>query len=726
MNASAHYGLKFSAPKIVMTKYGEREVRSAQPTEEFWSAWRAGKDALKAAGFGVGKAYDGSGWEVSLWAKTMSSEARQEASEASRATDAVVDVPVPAGQALMPFQRAGIAYALKREGALIGDEMGLGKTIQAIGFANATAPKRILVVAPASLLGNWRNEIKAWQTLDLPIFVIRPNTAFTGKADGWYVINYDIVGRYDAILKSTDWDLMILDECQYLKTRSAKRTLTLLGGSAKDEYGKRVKIEGVAAKRRLALTGTPIMNRPAELFPILHNLDPKRWPTFSSFAKRYCDGQANGFGYDSSGASRLDELNARLRETVMVRRLKAEVLTELPAKRRQIVTLDVEDEETRALVEREVETYERTEKAIAAAAADMARAEVEGDEIAYNTAVGRLKEAQGIAFTEMAKIRHEVAVAKIPAVIEHLKTTTSKVLVFAWHTDVIRALAEALDGDEEKSSGPHRSGGGLFDGKRMDYQLEGECHQAQCDAPGIRTSRQKSSGAFKRVVVITGETKVADRQSIVERFQTDPAIHFFVANIKAAGVGLTLTASSHVVFAELDWTPSSISQAEDRAHRIGQAESVLVQHLVLDGSLDGKMAKMIVRKQAIIDRALDAKVAVTEDLEAPISVEKPVEAAEAKSFDAKKAALTEAAARITADQIAAIHQALRTVAAMDEDRASALNDIGFNKMDTAFGCDLAAKPSLSPRQAAAAMKMIRKYRRQYSVELYEKIFEAAV
>ncbi|KKQ35536.1 MAG: Superfamily II DNA/RNA helicase, partial [Candidatus Nomurabacteria bacterium GW2011_GWB1_37_5] len=90
-----------------------------------------------------------------------------------------------------------------------------------------------------------------------------------------------------------------------------------------------------------------------------------------------------------------------------------------------------------------------------------------------------------------------------------------------------------------------------------------------------------------------------------DSFQSDPNCRLFIGSIKAAGVGLTLTAANTVVFAELDWVPANISQAEDRAYRIGQKQNVLVQHIVLDGSLDARMAELLVMKQAIADRALD-------------------------------------------------------------------------------------------------------------------------
>jgi len=216
------------------------------------------------------------------------------------------------------------------------------------------------------------------------------------------------------------------------------------------------------------------------------------------------------------------------------------------------------------------------------------------------------------------------------------------------------------------------------------------------------------------VVSISGDTPTEKRQDIVKSFQTDPAIRFFVGNIKAAGVGLTLTASSHVVFAELDWTPSAVTQAEDRAHRIGQKENVLVQHIVLDGSLDARMAKILVAKQALIDQALDRQEGPKEFSAETITdsvVVDPVKPKDDRPIP-----------NLSDDQVTAVHQALRTIAAFDSDRARQLNGVGFSKMDTQFGCELAARSRLSPRQAAAGMKLARKYRRQYSGEIYERIF----
>lgn len=151
----------------------------------------------------------------------------QAAIEASRATDANVEIPVPAGLAYLPYQRAGIAYCMERDGALIGDDMGLGKTPQSIGVINADPScRRALVICPASLKLNWLKELKRW--------LVRPMTI--GVAEGGVfpdadivIINFDIVARHRAAIDAIEWDTLIVDEAHYLKNPKAQRTRAVLG-----------------------------------------------------------------------------------------------------------------------------------------------------------------------------------------------------------------------------------------------------------------------------------------------------------------------------------------------------------------------------------------------------------------------------------------------------------------------------------------------------------------
>lgn len=568
------------------------------------------------------------------------------AREASRATDAEIDIPCPDGLAYMPFQKAGIAYAMARPACLIGDEMGLGKTIQAIGVINADPSlRRILVICPASLKINWQREMSRWLTRDLKICIADSQTPVTQAAYANILIsNYDILTKL-TYLPEMEWDLIIADEAHYAKNPKAQRTKAL---------------HALTARRRLLLTGTPITNRPAELFSLIHYLDPETWPKFMPYAIRYCGARRDRWGWDFSGASNLDELQDRLRATILVRRLKKDVLTELPPKRRQVIELPANGHAD--LVARETAAWERSREQTERLRAQVELAKAADDEGAYKAAVARLQEQMGVAFAEMSRLRHETAVAKVPQVIEHLKDVleaNGKICLFAHHHDVVDAIAAAF--------------------------------------PDIS-------------VTLTGRDAQEDRQKAVDAFQADPKVRLFIGSITAAGVGLTLTASSHVVFAELDWVPGNVTQAEDRTHRIGQTNPVLVQHLVLDDSLDAKMAKTIIRKQEVIDAALDDPTS-REILAIPILPASDEKQEPATATTTRKA-LDEAATTITDAQRDAIHACLRSLAGMDPDRARDLNGIGFNRIDGEIGHSLVDAPRLTPRQAALGLRIVKKYHRQ--------------
>ena len=470
----------------------------------------------------------------------------------SRAVSAVVAVPAPAGLAYLPYQLAGINYAQNRKATLIADEMGLGKTIQAIGLINSDpAIRKVLVICPASLKLNWQMEMRKWLVGEQSVELANG----LWPAADIVIINYDVLAKWRTAIDAVDWDLLVVDEAHYVKNPKALRTKLLLG--SKDGS-----VQPIKAARRVFLTGTPIVNRPKELWPLVEALDPQDMGrSFFGFMKRYTnahqiDAGRAGLKWDFSGASNLEELQQRLRSKFMIRRLKADVLTELPAKRRQIIPVQATGAAARA-VEAERAFHAAMEAEAAAARAEAERMRAAGDREGYEAAVARLRNAQSIKFEEMSRLRHQTAVLKIPHVIEHLTECLEgeeKIVCFVHHHDVADALAEAFPG----------------------------------------------------AAVLTGQiSNMAVRQAAVDRFMTDPQCRLFIGSIGAAGVGLTLTVASHVVFAELDWVPGNVSQAEDRCHRIGQRNSVLVQHLVFDASIDARMAKVIVEKQAVIEAAVD-------------------------------------------------------------------------------------------------------------------------
>jgi len=477
--------------------------------------------------------------------------AKKESVVASHAGNIDADFPHPEGLDYLPFQKAGIAYAVKRPNTLFADEMGLGKTIEAIGVINSTSPKRVLVICPASLKLNWQRELIKWLTLPLSVEIangVFPSTDVV-------ILNFEAVKKHQEAIKQVSWDLLIVDEAHYLKSYTAQRTKLILGYEEKGNDFRYHTIKGIAhnAKRKLFLTGTPILNRPVELWPTVHCLDPVTFPNFMTFAKRYCGAEQSKYGWNFSGASNLESLQETLRGSIMIRREKKDVLKELPPKVRQVIELKIDELSHLIVEEKSKESYWKEE----IRKTEQEREESKDNETAYKDAVEKLKELNLAQFTEMALLRHKTALAKAPYVVDFVKEvleSQNQVVVFAHHHDVIEVLRSGL---EEFG-----------------------------------------------VNVLTGENTLEERQAAVDSFQSGKS-RVFVGGIQASGLGITLTAASTVVFAELDWVPGNLTQAEDRCHRLGQRDSVLVYHVVADGSLDARMAKVIVEKQDVADRALN-------------------------------------------------------------------------------------------------------------------------
>lgn len=626
---------------------------------------------------------------ASMHAAALESEKMR---ELSRATTADVEIPCNADMAYLPYQKGGIAYALQRlqpsspvKGVLIGDEMGLGKTIQAIGISNAVPEIRsVLIVCPATPRLNWHREWKKWCVKGLRVEIALGK--IFPKSDV-VIVGYDGLKKFQAQIRSRQWDLLIADEVHRAKNKKAQRSKYLWGyvPSARMAH-KEDPIPPIPTARFVVMSGTPLVNRPIELWPIIEHLDPNGLgKNFFRFAQRFCAAYNNGYGWDFKGASNLGELQDILRGSIMVRRLKSEVLKELPPKRRQVVPveIDADDSEASAAVVAETAAWERAEKNLETARVEMELAKAAEDQNEYAAAVRKLKDAQKIAFNEMSAARKRTAIAKIPYLIEHLEEAvenSGKVVAFVHHHEVMDAIMAHF--------GP------------VAVKIDGRV------------------------------TKPEDRQAAVDRFQTDPTCTLFSGGITAAGEAITLTAASHVVAGELDWRPGIMSQCEDRCHRYGQRDSVFIQHLVLDGSIDARMAKVIVDKQDVIDRALDTKTDT-----APIDPDEPVlpdvssdrglpppsgpraseirkERETAATAESKPWEIAKEAETIGPHQVAAIHNCLKMLAGSDWDRTSELNGVGFNKFDGIIGHSLAEAETLSPRQAALGRKIVAKYKRQ--------------
>lgn len=656
--------LVWSKPREVPTKRGARMLRTAEPNEGFWRAWRAGKEQLKALGISCARNdYEGGKWEVTWWEELPPEVVakRAESVEASRATDAEIDVPAPDGLSYMPFQRAGIRYALLRSGTLIGDEMGLGKTIQAIGVVNAHPEwENVLVVTKASLKVNWWRELRKW----LVSLELRNSVGIVeGKvfpSTNVVVINYDVCAKYKARLHDRAWDAVILDEAHLLKNPQTIRAKAIIGYKPKRNEAAELADSGVPAKVKLALTGTPIENNLKELWTVLWWLDREKFPSVWKLLKLAEDRYAPGVGQLGATNRGLSRLQTFLRENVMIRRLKSEVLVELPPKTRFVT--EFTGDEFEPLIRLERETWEQYEddRIEAQAAVEIAKASDNPND--YFEAVEKLKKVAGIAFTEMARIRHDTAVAKIPRMEEQIRTRLEedrKILVFAHHIEVLERLHAAFPGS----------------------------------------------------VMVHGGHSTDQRDRAVHRFQTEASCPIFFGSIRATGEGLTLTAATHVMFHELDWVPSKMVQCEDRAHRIGQKDNVTVEVCIVDGTIDAKMAKTCVQKADLADKALDARA------KDAVLLEPPPVVTDWKPLTTRKE-MENFALLVTEEQREAIHAGLQSLAGMC-DGARRIDDMGFSKMDVAIGKKLAFSFRLSDRQTVLGAKLVNRYHRQLDARVVE-------
>lgn len=428
----------------------------------------------------------------------------------------------------LPYQRAGIYFMSKlAPRALCAYEPGLGKTVVSSGLINECQDvRKVLVVVPASLRFNWKQELEKW--------VFR-------QLDRLEIVSYDSVWREKNFndLLSESWDLIVFDEAHYLKEQTSKRSQACLALSKK-------------TKRLVALTGTPIKNRIKDLYNIVQIINPKLFPDFNSFGLRYCSGFLQEISifdpkskkrkikkvWNFNGASHVEELQDILRSTIMLRLTKEEALPQLPRKIRQIIEIpaDFKSIKDENKLWREV-----------------------CSEIGYEEAVKSLEDSAGVAFDKMAKVRKQVSLDKSEVVVKYMQDlleSVDKVVLFAHHRDVVTKLFEGL-----QDYNPVKFVGGMSDN---------------------------------------------DKAKAVNSFMNDENCRVFIGNINAAGVGLTLTAASTVVFAEASYVPSDLQQCEDRCCRIGaKTSSVLVQYIVLQNSIDAEMLKKVAKKVEIADRLLE-------------------------------------------------------------------------------------------------------------------------
>ncbi|NWW87275.1 ZRAB3 endonuclease, partial [Rhynochetos jubatus] len=441
---------------------------------------------------------------------------------------------------LLPFQEKGIIFALQRSGrCMIADEMGLGKTIQAIAVSYYYRNEwPLLIVVPSSLRYPWVDEMEKWiPELSPDDISIIQNKTDTGRIStskvtilGYGLLTSDAQTLVDTLYRQ-NFKVVVIDESHYMKSRNATRSKILLPIVQK-------------ALRAILLTGTPALGRPEELFMQIEALFPRRFGTWSEYAKKYCNARVRFFGkrtqWDCRGASNLEELHQLLSE-IMIRRLKNDVLTQLPPKVRQRIPFDLPD----------------------AAAKNLNTTFAEWEKLMRNLNSDANENHFSQVMNLITRMYKETAIAKAGAVKDYIKMMLAndklKFLVFAHHLSMLQACTEAV--------------------------IENKV----------------------RYIRIDGSVPSAERIHLVNQFQKDPDTRVAILSIQAAGQGLTFTAATHVVFAELYWDPGHIKQAEDRAHRIGQCSSVNIHFLIAKGTMDTLMWAMLNRKAKVTGSTLNGK-----------------------------------------------------------------------------------------------------------------------
>ena len=502
----------------------------------------------------------------------LNATARQRAAEnatleASHAVDADVQIEGLGGD-LYGYQRAGTVYLRAKERVLLGDEMGLGKTPQAIATLWAEKAYPAIIVCRANLVENWIREVRKWTPQ------VSLSTRAFAAADVLILTHHELTSKCEVLVQRGGWKAFVIDESQDFKNHKAKRT----------QSAKRITKE-CNPKFRFLLSGTPVLNRPAELLSQLDILGQlQTLGGWKHITTRYCGAHETRYGMDISGCCNAEEFNRNLRALCYIRRLKKDVLKDLPDKVRSVIPVEItnraEYQSAEAgvlarLARLEAEAQQECEKHQAglpgmdmAALVEFAKQEFSKvtvgmtlkwiEDANENAVRGELHHwlsqrvsdvANAKAIMLLTELKKVAARGKIASIVEHVETLTEngqKAITFAHHRETQESLATALPA-----------------------------------AIWTRSSRFKTS------------------QAAVDVFQQDARTMNIVCSLKGDNAGLNMTAASVVNFAELDWTPANHDQAEDRAHRIGQKDCVNAYYFIATGTVDEMIWDLLEEKRKI-------------------------------------------------------------------------------------------------------------------------------
>lgn len=447
------------------------------------------------------------------------------------------DVALPAGLTLRPYQQRGYHWLKTLDrlhmGGILADDMGLGKTVQVIALMLDVHREKdhgvSLVVAPTSLAYNWLSELNRFAP-DLSVMVLNGSSAQRAsqirhvKEVGdveVLITSYPLIRRDIDQLTDIPFRLVILDEAQHIKNAGS------VGAVA---------VKQLQARTRFALTGTPMENSAGELWSLFDFVLPGYLNTYSAFLRRYQDGQD------------AEDLRRRIRPFLM-RRLKKDVLTELPDKLETVLTAQMTPEQQRVYQAAMIRLRERV------------------DHVMEEKGLGRGRTEVLAAITELRQICcHPVLVlpdysgasGKLELLLEILPGAMAagrRVLLFSQFTSMLKILRRQLE------------------------------------------------AAGYSCMYLDGETPASRRMEMTAEFN-EGNTQIFLISLKAGGTGLNLTGADMVIHYDPWWNPAAEDQATDRAHRIGQTRKVEVIRLVTHDSIEEQVVALGQRKKALFDQLI--------------------------------------------------------------------------------------------------------------------------
>jgi SWI/SNF-related matrix-associated actin-dependent regulator of chromatin subfamily A-like protein 1 len=483
-----------------------------------------------------------------------------------------------------PFQKAGVSYLLKHPKSFLADEMGLGKTGQAISVMHHTQAFPCLIACPASLQINWKREIFKWIG-DLTSVSMTPN-----RDSEWNIIPYTQLKKYKDVIDTIPYKGLVCDESHYLKSGKAQRT-------------KQVKKLAKRIPRVHLLSGTPIVNRPSELISQLEIIGMlEELGGWKNFVSDYCAAYRDKFGLNISGAKNLKTLNTELRKRCYIRRMKKDVLKELPDKQRIIVDVEIAD----------WKEYNKSESIVLAKIEALSE---EYEQNAYNvyTVIDEynLADAKQYVIKELNKPSDDyLLIINNCKSIKELKQKSTE-LFMRKSDNVVNAQALMLLNELKKVCAQQKMESVL---EWVESFMEND-QKLVLFADHIEIQKMLINRLAKhKPCSVLGEMQVEERQQNVDLFQNDDSRKIIVCSLQAAGVGLTLTASSNVAFVQCGWTPALHDQAEDRTHRIGQENAVSCFYLLCPKSIDEDIWNIIEEKRKVVNKASDGRFSGKSDI----------------------------------------------------------------------------------------------------------------